>query len=64
MEGEEKMFNYKETVDKLIQNEIDRGELSGASFLVLHKGKEMFFDAYGYADKEEKRLMKRDTIIR
>ncbi len=35
MEGEEKMFNYKETVDKLIQNEIDRGELSGASFLVL-----------------------------
>lgn len=58
------MFDYKETVDKLIQNEVDKGELSGAGFLVLHKDKEMFFDAYGYADKEAKKPMKRDTIIR
>lgn len=58
------MFDYKKTVNGLIEEAICKGEINGASFLVLHKGREAFFNAYGYGDKEAGRLMSRDTIIR
>lgn len=58
------MFDYKETIDKLIEKELTEGKINGASFLVLHKGREAYFNAYGYADRENERLMERDTIIR
>lgn len=58
------MFDYRETVEKLIGQEINAGQINGASMLVLHKGKEVYFDAFGYADKEVAKPMKRDTIIR
>ena len=32
--------------------------------LVFHKDEEIYFGAYGYADKEEGRPMQRDTICR
>ncbi len=58
------MFDYKNTMDKLIQQEVDEGPVAGASALVIHKDQEIYFHAYGYADQEEKVPMKRDTIIR
>ncbi len=58
------MFNYKQTMDKLIQQEVDEGRVAGASALVLHKDQEIYFHTYGYANKENKVPMKRDTIIR
>lgn len=58
------MFDYKETVAKLMLQEINSGQVNGASMLVLHKGREVYFDAFGCADKEAGKPMKRDTIIR
>lgn len=58
------MFDYKETMDKLIQDEVNSGQIRGASALVLHKDKEIYFHNYGYADKEKGMPMRRDTIIR
>ena len=58
------MFHYKKTMDRLLQKEIDEGRANGVSALVLHKGKELYYYDYGYADKENETPMKRDTIIR
>lgn len=58
------MFDCKETLNKLLEAEVDEGRVNGASALILHKGKEVYFHAYGDADKENAVPMKRDTIIR
>ena len=58
------MFNYKETMDRLIRQEVEEGRVKGASALVVHKGKEIYYNAFGLADAERGIPMKRDTIIR
>lgn len=58
------MYQYRETMDKLIQKEVEEGRVNGASALVLHRGEEIYHNVFGYADKEKNRPMKRDTIIR
>lgn len=58
------MFNMQERIADIINHEIENGEIAGANIMVLHKGKEIFFDCYGYADKENKFPVKRDTIFR
>lgn len=58
------MFDYRQTMDELIQKEVDEGRVAGASALVLHKDKEIYFHTYGYAEKEKQVPMQRDTIIR
>lgn len=58
------MFDYRKTVDKLINEEIARGEIAGASFLTLHHGREIYSVSLGYADREREIPMKRDTICR
>ena len=58
------MFNYKETMDRLIRQEVEEGRVKGASALVVHKGKEIYYNAFGMADAERGIPMQRDTIIR
>ncbi|MBO5348116.1 MAG: beta-lactamase family protein [Lachnospiraceae bacterium] len=58
------MYNMQERIATIINQEIEAGEIAGANIMVLHKGKEIFFDCYGYADKENKCPVKRDTIFR
>ncbi len=58
------MYDVKERIDKIIQHEIDCGEIAGANILVLQKGKELYAASYGHADKEQGICMKRDTICR
>lgn len=58
------MFNYKETMDNLIRKEVEEGFVKGASALVVHKGKEIYCNAFGLADAERGIPMQRDTIIR
>lgn len=58
------MFNYKETMDAMIKEQVDSGYVTGASALILKDDKESYFYAYGYSDKENGIPMKRDTIIR
>ncbi len=58
------MYNWKEYIDTIINNEITKEEISGANIMVIHKGEEIYFNTYGYADKDNKIPMKRDTIFR
>ena len=41
----------------------DKGALVGVSALVTKDGKEIYFGAFGMADREAKRVMARDTIV-
>ena len=58
------MFNMQERIADIINQEIEMGEIAGANLMVIHKGEEIFFDCFGYADKEKKTPIKRDTIFR
>ena len=53
------MYNYKETMDRLIEREVAEGRVKGASALVFHKDKEIYYNAFGFADGEKGILMKR-----
>lgn len=55
---------YKDRMDDILRREVEEGGAPGVSALVLHKGREIYYGAFGMADVEEKREMKRDTIIR
>ena len=48
----------------LIENSENTDENVGAEICVIYRGKEVFFGAYGEADKEKKIPMKRDAIFR
>lgn len=58
------MFDYRETMDRILRQEVAEGRVKGASALVLHKGKEIYYNQFGYADAENGVPMQRDTIIR
>ena len=58
------MFDYRETMDRILRQEVAEGRVKGVSALVLHKGKEIYYNQFGYADAENGVLMQRDTIIR
>lgn len=58
------MFDYKATMDRILQQEIAEGKAKGSSALVLHRGKEIYYNAFGEADAERGIPMQRDTIIR
>lgn len=58
------MRNYREIIDGLVEKEVSEGRVKGASALVLYRGKELYFNAFGEADAERKIPMQRDTIIR
>lgn len=58
------MFNYKDRVDKLINDEIAAGQIAGANLMVIKDGEEKFFASYGQMDMENGKEMKRDTIFR
>lgn len=58
------MFEPRETFDSLIRREVAAGEIAGASAMVLHRGREVYFNTFGYADKENGVPIRRDTIFR
>lgn len=57
------MYDLKTTLDGIVRTEVERGWVKGASALVLHRGKELYFNAFGMADEARNIPMKRDTII-
>lgn len=50
-------------IDAALKSFTDTGRLAGASALVTVDGKEAYFGAFGYADREAKKPMARDTIV-
>lgn len=58
------MFDYKEVMDRIVREGIENGNIVGASVLLMQHGKELYSSCQGYADREARVPMTRDTIIR
>lgn len=64
------MKDYRAAMDRILRQEIEKDEVSGqqgakgVSALVICKGKELYYNAFGDADTERGIPMGRDTIIR
>ncbi|RPD47286.1 serine hydrolase domain-containing protein [Paracnuella aquatica] len=54
----------KSRIDAALKSFVDSGQIAGVSALVYEKGKEVYFNAFGYADAATKRPMDRNTITR
>ena len=52
-----------EKIEKIITDELEKGNLAGGSIYVIKDGKEIFGKQFGYSNLEEKIEMKRDTIF-
>ena len=50
-------------VDQVLSGLVQRGEIVGISALVYRHDREVYFGAYGYADREAQRPMRRDTLV-
>lgn len=51
-------------ITEIIEKSIREGQNIGSSCMILKEGKELYFKAFGYADKEAGRPLKRDSIFR
>ena len=54
----------KTRIDSTLKSFIDSGKTAAVSALVFEKGQEVYFGAFGYADREAKIPMDRTTIVR
>jgi CubicO group peptidase (beta-lactamase class C family) len=55
--------SVKTRIDSTLKSFVDSGKLAGVSALVFEKGKEVYYNAFGYADREAKTAMDRNTIV-
>lgn len=58
------MQGLKEKVDGIVAEGMKQENMVGANVLVLHKGKEILRESYGYADRENQVPMRDDTIFK
>ncbi len=56
--------SVKNRIDASLKGFIDSSKTMGLSALIFEKGKEVYFNAYGYADKEANKPMDRKTVVR
>jgi CubicO group peptidase (beta-lactamase class C family) len=56
--------NVKARIDSTLQSMVDSGMIVGASALIVEKDKEVYFNAFGFADKEAGEAFDRNTIVR
>ncbi|MCO6376734.1 serine hydrolase domain-containing protein [Roseivirga pacifica] len=54
----------KARIDSTLTAFVANGKVAGASALVYEDGKEVYFGAFGFADKEARRPMDRNTIVK
>lgn len=52
-----------EHIDSTLQSFVDSGNVAGISALIFEKDKEVYFNSFGYADRETKKPMGRNTIV-
>lgn len=50
-------------LDTTLQNFVDAGDIAGVSALIYENGEEVYYNAFGYADRESKVPMDRNTIV-
>jgi CubicO group peptidase (beta-lactamase class C family) len=58
------VYKNLEQLSAVIQEEIDAGEIAGATIRVIHDNEMLYQDELGFADIEKKLPMGRDTIYR
>jgi CubicO group peptidase (beta-lactamase class C family) len=51
-------------IDSVLKSMVDTGRVAGVSALIFEKNKEVYFNAYGFSDREAKTPMDRKTIVR
>jgi CubicO group peptidase (beta-lactamase class C family) len=51
-------------IDEMVRGYIDEGKMAGATALIARNGKIVYYKAFGYDDREEKKPLKRDAIFR
>ena len=56
--------DVKSRIDATLKRFIDSGKTAGVSALIFEKGKEVYFNSFGYADREAKTPMDRNTLVR
>jgi len=54
----------KDTIKSVLKSAIINEELTGATMLLIHKNKEIFYHEDGYRDRERQEPIQRDTIHR
>lgn len=54
----------KARIDSTLKSLVDAGSIVGVSALIFEKDQEVYFNAFGYADRESKMPMDRNTIVR
>lgn len=54
----------KSRIDSALKSFVDAGNIAGVSALIFEKNKEVYYNAFGYADREAKTPMDRNTIVR
>lgn len=54
----------KARIDATLKSFIDSNKIAGVSALIFEKGKEVYYNEFGYADLEAKISMHRNTIVR
>jgi CubicO group peptidase (beta-lactamase class C family) len=54
----------KARIDSTLKHFIDSGKTMAVSALIFEKGKEVYYNAFGYADKEANKPIDRNTIVR
>ncbi|HDZ14934.1 MAG TPA: class A beta-lactamase-related serine hydrolase [Pricia sp.] len=53
----------KTRIDDALQQFVDSGNISGVSALIYENGQEVYYNAFGMADREAKKPMDRNTIV-
>ena len=54
----------KARIDSTLKAIVDSGSIAGVSALIFEKDKEVYFNSFGFADREAKLPMDRNTIVR
>jgi CubicO group peptidase (beta-lactamase class C family) len=53
----------KSRIDATLKSFVDSGNIAGISALIFEKDKEVYFNTFGFADREATREMDRNTIV-
>ncbi len=53
-----------ELMNTTLKGYVESGQVAGVSAIVFEKGKEVYFNAFGFANLEQQTPMNRDTIVR
>jgi len=54
----------KSRIDSTLQSYVNTGNVGGVSALIFENDKEVYFNAFGFADRENQKPMERETLVR